>query len=105
MVLTWKGWRPPGRAPALPRDSPLGGMLGFWLEKTPWPQQQGFGSNPKVLVRTALGQEAAERAPTGFFGGTACMAALKSPCRASSHPATLKRASEQGGEQAEVVKY
>lgn len=44
----------------------MGVVLGFWLEKTPWPQQQGFGSNPKLLVRTARGWEAGERAPTGF---------------------------------------
>lgn len=66
MGLTWGGWRPSGGAPALPRENPMGVVLGFWLEKTPWPQQQGFGSNPKLLVRTARGWEAGERAPTGF---------------------------------------
>lgn len=66
MVLTRGGWRPSGRAPASPQDSPLGGMLVSWLEKTLWPQQQGFGSNPKLLVRTVRGQGAGERGPTGF---------------------------------------
>lgn len=80
MVLTWGECRPSGRAPASPQDSPLGGMLGSWLEKTPWPRQQAFVSNSKFLVRTAQGQGVGERDPTDFFGGTACMAALKSFC-------------------------
>lgn len=66
------GWALPGEdgdhlgEPQHCQESPMGVVLGFWLEKTPWPQQQGFGSNPKLLVRTARGWEAGERAPTGF---------------------------------------
>lgn len=69
MVLTWGGWRPSGRAPASAQDNPLGGMLVSWLEKTLWPQQQGFGCNPKLLVRTAQGRGAGVReAPQVFVG-------------------------------------
>lgn len=47
MVLALVGWRPSkgepwhchGMVPC------LGAMLGFWLEKTPWPQHQGWEKN------------------------------------------------------------
>lgn len=105
MVLTWGGWRPSGRAPASAQDNPLGGMLVSWLEKTLWPQQQGFGSNPKLLVRTAQGRGAGVGEAPQVFVGDSPHGSTENFCQASSHSAIPKTATEQGGEQAEVVKY
>lgn len=47
----------------------LGGMPEFWLEKTPWLQQQGFGSDPKLLARTLQGCGVVRGTPPGSPGG------------------------------------
>ena len=105
MMGSWVGWSLPGEDGGHLGESPhrhgmvpcLGGMLGFRLEKTPWPQQRGFGSGPELLARTVRGWWGSEKhIPPRLLSGTAHRtAALNSPCRASSRPATPKRASER----------
>ena len=61
MMGDWVGWSLPGEdgdhlgggSPGTATERSLA-WIGCW-EKTLWPQQQGFGSNPKLLARTAQG--------------------------------------------------